>query len=173
MRSEKPSWPRILRRHCTEGLDGWTFTKKAMIAARGRERQKRTRNAQCYNFTSQKCNGNGNATLSLSLFLCQCINVVSPTGGSPWGEAQGLDSSHMGLNVTSRGNCYMFHYMNVLSDLSPSRSRTLSLDSSDLLMLTSKTLAPLPTLAGPCCLWLACWRNSRLQTLESQRGIER
>ena len=56
----------------------------------------------CYNFTSQKCNRNGNATLSLSRFLCQCINVVSPTGGSPWGEAQGLDSSHMGHNVTSR-----------------------------------------------------------------------
>ena len=120
MRSEKPSWPRILRRHCTEGLDGWTFTKKAMIAARGRERQKRTRNAQCYNFTSQKCNRNGNATLSLSLSLsmsmCQCC-LSHRWLALGWGTGPGLIAHGTQRNfeeiasllVTFVYICYMLH----------------------------------------------------------------
>lgn len=91
---------------------------------------------------------------SLSLFLCQCVNVVSPTGGSPWGEAQGLDSSHMGHNVTSRKllRClsHLYTFVTCFIHECPWMSCHLldlghyPLDSSDLLMLTSKTLARLP-----------------------------
>lgn len=124
MRSEKPSWPRILRRHCTEGLDGWTFTKKATIAVRGRERQYK----KCTVLQLHR-NAIGMATqlslslsfsLSVSMYQC-CLSHRWLALG--WGTGPGLIAHGTQRNFERK----LLHasFMNVLSDLSPSRSRTL------------------------------------------------